>query len=159
MPSAATVRLQIEATLAERNPSALTPRARSIRPVASTGIAQIDNLLDGGLPVGAITEMAGPECSGRTSIALSFVARITQAAKVCAWIDVSDALQPESAAAAGVDLSRMLWIRCGVSPAHETHQAARPFELPEQCLIPSTAKKGLHGGGFGPHPRSEANGL
>ncbi|MFZ1009655.1 MAG: hypothetical protein WAN65_22645 [Candidatus Sulfotelmatobacter sp.] len=45
--------------------------------------------------------MVGPECSGRTSLALSFVGRMTGADKVCAWVDVSDNLDPESAAAAG----------------------------------------------------------
>jgi hypothetical protein len=73
----------------------------------------VDELLDGGLPLGAITEIAGPECSGRTSLSLSVLAGLTQASKVCAWIDVSDGLDPESAAAAGVELSRLLWVRCG----------------------------------------------
>src|SRR5258708_40177866 len=87
MPSSATLRLQIEATLANRIPSALTPAQKVIRHVAPTGVATVDEVLEGGLPVGAITEMIGPECSGRTSLALSFLARVTQSAKVCAWID------------------------------------------------------------------------
>jgi RecA/RadA recombinase len=78
--------------------------------VASTGIPSIDELLEGGLPLGAITEMVGPECSGRTSLALAFVSQMTRAGKVCAWVDVSNALDPESAAATGVDLSRLLWM-------------------------------------------------
>lgn len=158
MSSAAALRLQIEAALASRIPSALTPTPRILRPVAATGISQIDALLEGGLPLGAITEMVGPECSGRTSVALSFVARMTQAEKVCAWVDVSDGLDPESAAAAGVDLSRLLWIRCGVQKA-AAQPARNSFTLPEKCLVPPPAIKGLHGGGFGPHPRSEAKGL
>ncbi len=80
------------------------------------GFAEIDLLLHGGFPVGALSEMVGPECSGRTSLALTFVAGMTQAGKVCAWVDVSDTLHPESAAAMGVDLSRLLWIRCGRLP-------------------------------------------
>ncbi|MFZ0663816.1 MAG: recombinase RecA [Acidobacteriaceae bacterium] len=157
MPSAAALRLQIEAALASRIPSALTPAPRIIRPVAATGVSEIDALLDG-LPLGAITEMVGPECSGRTSVALSFVARMTQAAKVCAWVDVSNALHPESAAAAGVDLTRLLWIRCGVQkPAAPAAQ--NRFVIPKKCLIPPPAVKGLHGGGYGPHPRNEIKGL
>jgi hypothetical protein len=89
--------------------------------VAPTGVREIDVLLQGGLPVGAISEIVGPECSGRTSLALTFVAGMTQAGKVCAWVDVSDTLHPESAAALGVDLSRLLWIRCGaVSPRRKS---------------------------------------
>ena len=113
MPTASHLRAQIEATLAERIPSALTPLPRVSYPVAPTGIPEIDLLLHGGLPVGAISEVVGPECSGRTSLALAFVASMTQAGKVCAWVDVSDTLHPESAAAMGVDLSRLLWVRCG----------------------------------------------
>jgi len=90
MPSAISLRRQIEANLANRIPSALTPVPRTIRPVAPTGIQTIDELLEGGLPLGAITEVVGPECSGRTSLALSFLAQMTQAEKVCAWIDVSE---------------------------------------------------------------------
>ena len=114
MPSAQTQRLraQLEATLARKMPSALTPLARVAYPVSPTGIGEIDRLLRGGLPVGAISEIVGPECSGRTSLALALVASLTQAGKVCAWVDVSDTLHPESAAAIGVDLSRLLWVRC-----------------------------------------------
>jgi hypothetical protein len=113
MSSAHLLRLQIEAALADRIPSALTPAPRVIRPTAVTGIPALDAVLGGGLPLGAITELAGPECSGRTTLALAFVAGLTQAGRVCAWIDVSDALDPESVAASGVDLARLLWVRCG----------------------------------------------
>ncbi len=116
--------------------------------------------LTGGLPLGAITEIVGPECSGRTSFALSFIACMTQTAKVCAWIDVSDVLNAESAAAAGVDLSRLLWVRCGVPAGTHVQPALQPaFSLPEKYFIPPPIKQGLHGGGFGSHPRNEAKGL
>lgn len=113
MASAHLLRLQIEAALSDRIPSALTPAPRVIHPTAPTGIAALDERLGGGLPVAAISELTGPECSGRTSLALSFVAGLTEAGRVCAWVDVSDALDPESAAACGVDLERLLWVRCG----------------------------------------------
>jgi recombination protein RecA len=116
MPTASQLRAQIEATLAERIPSALTPMVCVAYPVVPTGIPEIDLLLHGGFPVGALSEVVGPECSGRTSLALAFVAGMTQSGKVCAWVDVSDTLHPESAAAMGVHLSRLLWVRCGSSP-------------------------------------------
>jgi hypothetical protein len=85
---------------------------------------------------------------------------MTQVEKVCAWIDVSDTLDPESAAAVGVDLSRLLWVRCGVQIASQTRPSAqRTFSLPEKYMVAPPTKKGLHGGGFGPHPRSEIKGL
>lgn len=159
MSSAAVLRLQIEAALAQRIPSALTPMPRVLRPVTATGVEAVDALLEGGLPVGAITEMAGPEGSGRTSLALSFLAGIVRGGGVAAWVDTSNGLDPESAAAAGVDLARLLWVRCCVA-ALKSQPAANPdFHLPDECLIPPPAKKGLHGGGFGPHPRTEVKGM
>ncbi len=158
MPSAATVRLQIESALARKIPSALTPAPRTIRPVTMTGIDALDEVLGGGLPVGAVSELVGPECSGRTSVALSFLARMTQAARVCAWVDVSNALDPASAAAAGVDLARLLWVRCGAQQA-SVRRTSRSFALADKYLVPSPAIKGLHGGGCGGHPRGEVKGL
>jgi recombination protein RecA len=158
MPSASTIRIQVETTLANRIPSALTPVAKMVRPVISSGIESLDAILKGGFPVGAVSEVTGPECSGRTSLAQSLVARVIESGKVAAWIDVSDTFDAASAAAAGIDLQRLLWVRCGVSeifrpePVHE-------FSLPDACLIPSTPKQGLHGGGCGTHPRHEAKGL
>lgn len=123
MASAAhSLRLQIEAALADRIPSALTPAPRVLRPKAPTGIAVLDEALGGGFPLGGITELSGPICSGRTSLALAFLAGLTRAGLVCAWVDVSDTLHPESAAAIGVDLDRLLWIRCGPE--------AEPLNLP-----------------------------
>jgi recombination protein RecA len=158
MPSAASLRAQIEAALADRIPSALTPVPRMIRPVAPTGIEEIDELMDGGFPVGAITELVGPESSGRTSLALSFIAKMTKAGKVCAWIDVSNTLHPESAVASGIELSRLLWVRCGAK-AGTRARSQRTFSLPDRYLIPPPTKKGLHGGGFGTHPRNEVKGI
>lgn len=157
--SASALRARINAALADWIPSALSPAPRVIRPVVATGVVEIDELLDGGLPVGAITEMVGPESSGRTSFVLSFVAGMTQAARVCAWVDVSDMFHPESAAAAGVDLSWLLWIRCGVQKGSAAHPAQSQFVLPEKYLIPPPVKQGLHGGGFGSHPRNEVKGM
>jgi recombination protein RecA len=158
MPPALVIRRQIETALANRIPSALTPPQRSIRPVVPTGVAVVDELLDGGLPLGAITEMTGAESSGRTSLALSYIARVTQEGGVCAWVDVCDALHVESAAAAGTDLSRLLWVRCGVV-AEPKRETPYQFALPDKYFIPPPVKQGLHGGGFGPHPRTEAQGL
>lgn len=158
MPSASTIRLQIESALARKIPSALTSQPKMIRPLAATGIEALDDLLQGGLPVGAVTELTGPECSGRTSVALSFVACMTEANKVCAWIDVSNTFDPISAAAVGVHLKKLLWVRCGTQQT-TTAQARRRFHLQERYFIPSLIKRGLHGGGFGPHPRTGVRGL
>jgi len=156
MPSAAAIRIQVESALAKRVPSALTPAQRHTRPMLPTGIEAVDDLL-GGFPIGAITELTGPESSGRTSLALAFLARVTGQGSVCAWIDASDALHGESAAAAGLDLARLLWVRCGVRTGHGGEGYS--FSVPEQYLVARPVKRGLHGGGFGPHPRTETKGL
>ena len=73
---------------------------------------------------------------------------------------MSNALSPESAAASGIDLKRLLWVRCGVQPASQPVSPPQcDFALPEKYLAPPAAKRGLHGGGFGPHPRTETKGL
>jgi RecA/RadA recombinase len=77
MATAATIRVQVESALARKYPSALTPPVRMVRPVVSSGISELDELIQGGLPVGALTELVGTECSGRLSLALSFLSRIT----------------------------------------------------------------------------------
>jgi len=159
MSIASALRIQIKSALADRIPSALTPTLRSLRQVIPTGLATVDMLLKGGLPLGAITEVVGPECSGRTTFAVSFLTQITKDAKVCAWVDTSDAFDPESAAAIGVDLMRLLWVRCGVPSAGEQSITPTHFAIPKTCLIPPPVKKGLHGGGCGPHPRGEVKGL
>lgn len=159
MATASAIRLQIESALAHRFPAALTPVAKAIRPVMPTGIAAVDEVLAGGLPLGAIAEFVGPESSGRTAAAFSTLARLTQTGRVAAWIDVENAFDPESAAAAGVDLARLLWVRCGVAASAGQLLRENAFQLPQKFFVPPAAKKGLHGGGFGPHPRTETKGL
>lgn len=112
MTSATALRVEIEHALERRFPAALTPAPRTIREVASTGIAPVDALLDGGFPVGAISEVSGPASSGRTTLVLSFLAHRAEDSRVVAWVDAGDAFDPESAAASGVNLKQLLWVRC-----------------------------------------------
>jgi recombination protein RecA len=155
MTSSSSLRVQIESALAHKMPSALTPRARVVRPTTPTGIQAVDALLEGGLPVGALTEIVGPESSGRTSLALSSIAQLTTAGKVCAWVDVGDMLKPECASAAGIALPYLLWVRCGIF-RENIHATPTRFELPQSCLVRPDPIKGLHGGGCGTHPRQES---
>jgi recombination protein RecA len=77
---------------------------------------------------------------------------------ICAWIDASNAFSPSSAASVGVDLQRLLWVRCGVQQRTEIHEKKR-HAVPAECFATKPPTRGLHGGGHGTHPRSEANGL
>lgn len=79
-----------------------------------------------------MTEIVGAASSGKTSLLFSFMAAATARDEAVAFVDASDAFDPRSAAAAGVDLDRLLWVRCQ-SPEHALKAA--------DCLI--------QGGGFG----------
>ena len=82
-----------------------------------TGLAEVDALA-GGLPQGCLTEVYGPASSGRTSLMVAALAQATGREHVCALVDASDAFDPVSAAAAGVRLERLLWVRCGGRAEH-----------------------------------------
>jgi hypothetical protein len=77
----------------------------------SSGIREIDELA-GGLPRGCLSEICGPASSGRSSVLLSALAAATRRQEVCALVDTTDALDAVSAEATGVELERLLWIRC-----------------------------------------------
>jgi recombination protein RecA len=72
----------------------------------------------GGIPIGALTEIAGPVSSGRTTVLCALLAEATAAGGFCALIDTQGAFDPASAAAAGVRLSQVLWVRCSGNPEH-----------------------------------------
>lgn len=158
MVAAGSVRRQIEDALADRVPGALSPRQRFVVPRVATGVPEIDSLLGGGLPVGAITEVVGSSCSGRTSFALAFVAELTCTGHATAWVDVADALDPESAAAAGVDLHRQLWIRCGGDGKQPRIDLAKSSDAPG-LLCREPRRQSPSGGGGSPHPRNEVRGM
>jgi hypothetical protein len=97
-----------------------------------TGAPEVD-AATGGIPRGALTEIFGPASSGRTSLLFSVLAETTAQGEVCAVVDAEDAFDPASAAAAGVRLNRLLWVRCG----HSAERALKAADLLVQ------------GGGFG----------
>ena len=95
--------------------------------MVSSGVREID-ALTGGLPRGCLTEICGPASSGRTSVLLASLAAATQRQEVCALVDISDAFNPHSAAAAGVNFEKMLWVRCGHLPKPGSLQRRRVTE-------------------------------
>lgn len=107
----ATLRSHVELSLAGRIVSPFGYRDRKSVETVLTGIPEIDSLA-GGFPRGALTEICGPPCSGRTTVLLSALASRTAQAEVCALIDARDSFDPRSAEAAGVELQQLLWVRC-----------------------------------------------
>ena len=75
----------------------------------STGSLGLDVALGiGGLPMGRIVEIFGPESSGKTTLTLSVIAQAQKVGKTCAFIDAEHALDPIYAAKLGVDVKELL---------------------------------------------------
>jgi hypothetical protein len=72
----------------------------------------IDGLL-GAFPPGQLSEIVGPWSSGGSSLLLALIARVTTSGGKAAVVDGTNAFDPFSAAAASVDLSAVLWVKCG----------------------------------------------
>jgi hypothetical protein len=109
----------------------LSPSASSqFNPLESQAL---QSLFPRGLARGAIAEVSGRRSSGRTSIGLHILAQATARGEVCAVVDLNDNFHPASAAAAEVELSRVIWVRCAGNAEH----ALRATDLL------------LHAGGFG----------
>jgi recombination protein RecA len=109
-----------------------TLRATRPRETLATGLASLDAIIDG-FPRGAISEIIGPESSGRTTLIHSLLAASTSNLEICAYVDTCNSFDPVSAAAAGVALSQLVWIRCGSNASHAL----------------KAADYLLHAGGFG----------
>ena len=75
----------------------------------STGSIGLDIALGiGGLPMGRIVEIYGPESSGKTTLTLSLIAQAQKTGKTCAFIDAEHALDPIYARNLGVDTDELL---------------------------------------------------
>jgi recombination protein RecA len=130
-PSLARVQSAIKNRQSKISPASVTPASRlEIRPapeMVSSGVPAIDSLT-GGLPRGCLTEICGPASSGRTTILLAALAAATRRGEFCVVVDASDALDPQSAAAAGVELERLLWVRCGEDAPRKNSSPQRGTE-------------------------------
>ena len=77
--------------------------------VISTGSISLDSCLGvGGIPKGRITEIYGPEASGKTSLTLHIIAEAQKSGGVAAFIDAEHALDPGYAQNLGVNLDDLL---------------------------------------------------
>jgi RecA DNA recombination protein len=113
--------------------SASRLEVRPAQQMVSSGVREMDALTSG-LPRGRLSEICGPTSSGRTSLLLAALAAATQRQEVCALVDTTDALDPVSAAAAGVDFERLLWVRCEAPDKGEQHREGHDFSRAEKRL-------------------------
>ena len=129
---AALSKAELEADIASRFGDAFRIHQKPVVETLPTGVTEVD-VLTGGLPRGAITEIFGPASSGRTSLMYSMLAYASKHEETCALVDTNDVFAPAVATAAGIDFDRLLWIRCGGNLEH----AFKAVDLL------------LHAGGFG----------
>lgn len=87
------------------------PWRETVFDAATTGIGPVDEALGGGLRRGHVSEVVGPRSSGRTTLVCRALAEAAARGEMTACIDTSDRFDPVSGSEAGVDLSRLLWIR------------------------------------------------
>ena len=131
LPREKPLRTRIEDLLGELGPALRSGQGLEVAQhnagptlVLPSGLPAIDTLLGGGFARGQLSEIVGPPSSGRTSLLLSLLAQTTSGAgELAAVVDRADAFDPLSAQVAGVDLTRILWVR-----VRETQEALRSTE-------------------------------
>jgi RecA DNA recombination protein len=129
MSSAALIQAEVERRLGNRFSAAFGLRSRPELPVIPTGIAAFDDLC-GGIPCGAVTEICGnPVLStGSTSFLMSLLKAATRD-HFCSLIDSSDSFNVRWADMSGVQLGRLLWVRCQQRPISRLDQALKSTDL------------------------------
>src|SRR5271169_1455376 len=148
MLSTATLRARVESALGEHLSSTLLLREKAAPLTVSTGLTTLD-ALTGGLPRGALSEITGPASSGRTGVMLAALSGATRRDEACALVDASDNFDPASAMAAGVDLDRLLWVRCGERDRASLLKDQRRSLLGRLEQVLKVTDLLLQGGGFG----------
>jgi hypothetical protein len=107
--------------------------------IGPSGVPPLNAVLGGGFPRGQLSEIVGTRSSGRLSLVLCLMAAATARGELAALVDVLDQLDVESAAAAGVDLTRLLWIRGHVVPqpgfCRDTNQRAMEQAIRALSLV------------------------
>jgi len=132
--------------------TALPPlERRDASAVVPVDVTAIDECLHGGVPRGHLSEIAGASSSGRTTLLLHVMAAATRRGEIVALVDTLDRLDVASAASAGIDLDRMLWIRPPSPPPSVRLPSARPPSAGAEAI--ERALKALNlvlqAGGFG----------
>jgi hypothetical protein len=108
------MRAALESLLRDRKLDVTLTRTIDASPpdrLASTGDAEVDAALGGGLRRGHLSEIAGAPSSGRSTLAIAALAAAAARGEAVALIDTGDTFDPAAAAAHGLSLPRLLWVR------------------------------------------------
>jgi hypothetical protein len=123
------------------------------RAFAQTGITAIDASLGGGLMRGHLSEIVGPRSSGRTAVVVSALVAASHRGEAVALIDPLDQFDPPSAADAGLDVTRLLWVRGQPGGARLSGRVSLPREWGDTHVMLERALKAmslvLQAGNFG----------
>jgi len=109
-PAAAELLAGLGARLIRASDLASPSALGSSDPIPTT-VPALDRLLLGGLPRGGLVELSGRRSSGRFSIGIAALVSATSSGEAAALVDLGGHLDPQSAEAAGADLTRLLWVR------------------------------------------------
>jgi recombination protein RecA len=124
-------RADLESLLRVRKLDGTLIPARQHRESVPTGLSTLDTTLGGGLPRGELSEIVGPRSSGRTTVAFGAMRSAGEQGELAALVDTFDRFDPESAAAAGLRLAGLLWIRGEptIDPVPALERAVKAFNL------------------------------
>jgi hypothetical protein len=115
--------------------------------VGGTGVTALDAIVGGGFPRGQLSEITGARSSGRASLIVRMIAAATARGELAALVDALDMFDVASAAAAGVDLDRLLWIRGHVAShpglCRDLNQRAMEQAIRALALVLSAGNFGL----------------
>ena len=118
-------------------------RTASSHDVAATGLPAVDAALGGGIRRGQLSEIIGPRSAGRTTVMCRALAAAAARSELVALIDPFDRFDPVAAEAAGLELSRLLWVRdAGGGGTVTVHQLVATRGVKAMNLV-------LRAGGFG----------
>lgn len=107
--------------------------AEKIQPIEtiSTGLANLDVILGGGVPKGRIMEVFGPESSGKTTLAIHMLAHCQKEGKKVAFMDVENAFNPDYAQKLGLNFDGLLF--------HQPDSGEQCLDIVEQLCHPDIA--------------------
>lgn len=139
----------IEGLLRARSLDGTLARPELVPATASTGLTTLDEALGGGWRRGELSEVTGRVSSGRTSVLMATLAAATGRGEVVGLVDSIDRFDPVMAEAAGVDVTRVLWVR---GPSLSVVAGSRPASDQAEAIVRRALRAAdliVRAGGFG----------
>jgi hypothetical protein len=123
--------------------------AREKRGRLETGLGELDRVLGGGWPRGAVSELWGARGQGRTAVLLASLAAALRREETVALVDRGGTFDPRAAGRVGVPLERLLWVRSCDQVGHPAIDAGGAKERRPSRRALAAAEAIVAAGGFG----------